>query len=45
MKGDLFVMGWARMRRVRRGSITSEMIMCGGGPRSIFLLRLVARYL
>ena len=33
------------MRRVRRGSISSELIMCGGGVRSILLLPLVARCL
>ena len=33
------------MRRVRRGSITSELLKCGGGVRSILLLPLVARYL
>ena len=31
------------MRRVRRGSISSELLMCGGGMRSILLLHLVAR--
>ena len=30
-KGDLFVLSWARVRRVRRGSISSELLMCGGG--------------
>ena len=30
---------------MRRGSIPSEQIMCGGGVRSIVLLPLVARYL
>ena len=30
---DLFVMSWARVRRVRRGSISSELLMCGGGAR------------
>ena len=44
-KGDLFVMCWARVRRVRRGSISSKLIMCGGGVRSILLLPLVARCL
>ena len=34
-KGDLFVLSWARVRRVSRGS--------GGGVRSILLLPLVAR--
>ena len=44
-KGDLFVLSWARVRRVRRRSISSEMLMCGGGVRSILLLPLVARCL
>ena len=44
-KGDLFVMWWTRVRRVRRGSISSELLMCGGGVRSILLLPLVARCL
>ena len=33
------------MRRVKRGSITSELIMCRGGVRSILLLPRVARCL
>ena len=37
-KGDLFVLSWARVRRVRRGSISSELLVCGGGVRSILLL-------
>ena len=44
-KGDLFVLSWARVRRVMRGSISSELLMCGGGVRSILLLPLVARCL
>ena len=44
-KGDLFVLSWARVRRVRRGSLSSELIVCGGGVRSILLLPLVARCL
>ena len=40
---DLFVLSWARVRRVRRGSISSELLMCGGGVRSILLLPLVAK--
>ena len=44
-KGDLFVLSWARVRRVRRGSISSELLLCGGGVRSILLLPLVARCL
>ena len=27
-KGDLFVLSRARMRQVRRGSISSELLMC-----------------
>ena len=41
--GNLFVLSWARVRRVRRGNISSELIMCGGGVRSILLLSLLAR--
>ena len=44
-KGDLFVLSWARVRRVRRGSLSSELLVCGGGMRSILLLPLVARCL
>ena len=33
------------MRRVRRGRISSQMLMCGEGVRSILLLPLVARCL
>ena len=43
--GDLFVLSWAMVRRVRRGSISSELLMCGGGVRSILLLPLVDRCL
>ena len=42
-KGDLFVLSCARVRRVRRGSMFSELLMCGGGVRSILLLPLMAR--
>ena len=41
-KGGLFVLSWASVRRVRRGSIFSELLMCSGGVRSILLLLLVA---
>ena len=44
-KGHLFVLSWARVRRVRRGSLSSELLMCGGGLRSILLLPLAARCL
>ena len=42
-KGDLFVLSWAMVRRVRRGSISSELLMRGGAVLSILLLPLVAR--
>ena len=42
-KGELFIRSWAKVRRVRRGSISSELLMCGGGVRSILLLPLVTR--
>ena len=35
----------ARVRRVRRGSLSSELPVCGGGVRSTLLLPLVARCL
>ena len=44
-KGDLFVLRWVRLRQVMRGSISSELLMCSGGVRSISLLPLVARCL
>ena len=44
-KGDLFVLRWARVRRVSRESLSSELLMCGGGVRSILLLPLVTRCL
>ena len=44
-KVDLFVLSWARVRRVRRISISSELLMGGGGVRSMLLLPLVARCL
>ena len=44
-KGDLFVLSRARVRRVSRGSVSSELLMWGGGVPSILLLPLVARCL
>ena len=44
-KGDLFVLSWERVQRVRRGSLSSELLVCGGGMRSILLLPLVAKCL
>ena len=34
-KGDLFVLSWPWVQRVKRGSISSELLMCGEGGRSI----------
>ena len=42
-KCDLFVLSWARVRRVMRENIFSDLSMCGGDVRSILLLPLVAR--
>ena len=44
-KGDLCALSWVRVRRVRRGSISSELLMCGWGVCSIWLLPLVANCL
>ena len=44
-KGDLFVLSWARVRLVRRGRFSSELLLSGGGVRSILSLPLVARCL
>ena len=44
-KGDLFVLIWARVRRVRRRSISLELLVCGGGVLSVLILPLVARCL
>ena len=44
-KGVLYVLSWARVRRVMRKCFSSELLMCGGGMRSILLLPLVARSL
>ena len=44
-KGDLFVLSWVMVRRVRRGRISSVLLLCGGGVRVILLLPIVARCL
>ena len=43
--GDLFILSIARVRRVRRGSVSPELLICGGDVRSILLLPLVDRRL
>ena len=40
---DCIVLSWARVRQVRRGCITSELLTCGGRVRSILVFHLVAR--
>ena len=37
-KDDLFVLSWARVRRVRRGIISSELLMCGWGCAQNFVI-------
>ena len=44
-KGDIFVLSWAMVRRVTWGSISSELLMGGGGVLSILLLSLISRWL
>ena len=44
-KGDLFVLSLARVGRVRRGSVSSVLLICAGGVYSILLLPLMARCL
>ena len=42
-KGDLFVLSWERVQQVKRGGISSELLMCGGGVNSMLSLSPVAR--
>ena len=42
-KGDKFVLDWERVRPMSQGSISSELLICGGGIRSILLFTFVAR--
>ena len=44
-EGYLLVLSWAKVRRVRQGSLSSELLMYGRGVRSILLFPLVARNL
>ena len=43
--GDLFVLRLGKGATGEAGSLSSELLMCGGGVRSILLLPLVARCL
>ena len=45
LRMEVYLLSWARVPRVMRGSIYSELLMCGGGMLSILLLPLVARRL
>ena len=42
-KGDKFVLDWERVRPMSQGIISSELLICGGGIRSILLFTFVAR--
>ena len=42
-KGDSSLLSWARVRRLRRANISSELLMCGGDVCNNLLLPLVAR--
>ena len=44
-KYDVFVLSGAGVWWLRQGSISSELLMCGGGVLSILLLPFVARFL
>ena len=44
-EGWFIVLSWARVRRVRRWSISAELPMCGGGVHSILLLPPMVRCL
>ena len=44
-KGDFSVLSWERVSPVRRASISSELLKCGGDASSILLLPLLARCL
>ena len=42
-KKDLFVLSWARIQRMRRKSLSSELLICSEDMHNILLLPLVAR--
>ena len=44
-KGDLFVLSWARVRRMLRGRVSSVGLMSGGCACSVLFLSLFVRYL
>ena len=39
----IFVLSWARVRRVCRGKLSSVLLNCGGCVRNILLLSFAAR--
>ena len=41
----MFVQSWTRVRRVRKQIVSSELLTCGGGVRSLLLLPLGDRCL
>ena len=44
-KGYFFVRSWARVQRVRRGGVYTELIIYGGGVHIILLLVIVFKCL
>ena len=44
-QGDLFVLSWVSVQQMTWGSMSSELLMCGGGVCTILFLPLVARCL
>ena len=47
-KGDLFVLSWASVQQVRRGSISSELLMCSDNDNDkslFFKLRPLLRHI
>ena len=44
-KGDFFVRSWARVKQVRHGGVSSELLICSEYVHIILLLSIVARCL
>ena len=45
LRKGYYVLSWARVRQSEAGSLSSKLLVCGGGVCSILLLPLVARCL